>query len=508
MVTITLRQKNHERTLTVPAGTTLLAALQQIDAAFFAPCGGGHTCGKCFVRATGVLSPVSENESALLAGRGPGVRLACFACALGDCVVDWEQTAAQHALTDLGGAARTGRARFAPEKYGFAVDIGTTTIAAYLYGADSAQPLAVLGEYNRQQQFGADVMARIAHVNAHTVEPLRKTITQQLASLFTRLCQAAAVRPDHVTDAVLTGNTVMLHLLAGLEVRSLALYPFTPVTLFGDVCPVDIPDFPRLRCYLPRCISAYVGADITCGMLAADLPNLPGTVLFADIGTNGEMALKTGDALLCCSTAAGPAFEGAGISCGCGAIAGAIHAVGAADGALQYDTLEQAPAVGLCGSGVIDAVAAFLQLGLLSARGKVDKSLGGVLPFPGTAVSLSQMDVRQLQLAKGAIRAGMDCMMQAAGLGYDALDQLLLCGGFGSYIRPESAEALGMLPPGSAAKTRAIGNAAGRGAAMLLRDEGAARWLDAIADRTRCMELSGDPAFAKLFVGCMNFPQR
>ncbi|MEG2098237.1 MAG: ASKHA domain-containing protein, partial [Pseudoflavonifractor sp.] len=230
-----------------------------------------------------------------------------------------------------------------------------------------------------------------------------------------------------------------------------------------------------------------------------------GNLLLVDIGTNGEMALKTGDKLLCCSTAAGPAFEGAGISCGSGATVGAISKVTVAENALAWEAIGGGPGLSLCGSGLIDAVAACLALGYFTPAGRVQKQLGGSIPFPGSSVTLTQKDIRQVQLAKGAIRAGIDTMLHHCDLTYEALDRVILCGGFGSYLSPGSAEAIGMLPPGAADKVQVIGNAAGSGAAALLLDRSAAAEAEEIARKALCIELSADKYFMQQFIAQLNF---
>ncbi len=504
---ITLHFTNGTFETKAEVGETLLSVMRRTQGAFTAPCGGNHTCAKCVVRVQGAVSLKNETEKAALADER--LRLACFATVQGDCTLVSEFNPGQKTVTSFAAANTVAQSGVAPlfesEHYGVSVDIGTTTVAAYLYGAACKEPLAVLGEYNRQQAFGADVMARIAYANEHGVDALQKTVTTQLGEMFLALCQKANVAPGALSVAVITGNTTMLHLLFGLEPRSLAFYPFTPQSVFGVWQHAEIPAFSQLRVYAPRCISAYIGADIVCGMLACDLENRKGNVLFADIGTNGEIALKTKNGILCCSTAAGPAFEGAGISCGMGAVAGAISKVWAQNGVLAYETIENKPAAGLCGSGLVDAVAAGLALEEIDETGLLAPKWNKVLPFPNTTFGLTQADIRAFQLAKGAIRGGIDTLLHEAGLVHEDLDEVLLGGGFGSFIDGRTAQYVGLLPPVGDEKIVALGNTAAKGASMALLGEVPLAQFNEMAQNAAYTELSTNQFFMNRYIECMSF---
>ena len=498
MPRITWRAGAHSGTAEAEAGSPLMDALRALGLSF--PCGGRHTCGKCRVLASGALSEAGENERALLRGTPAGTRLACFVRVLGDCEIILPQRA--------GDRIETGSAVLdAPldpiykGAFGAAFDIGTTTVVGYLFSREKPEALAVAGEMNRQGRCGADVLSRIEFTLQNTVEPLRELICGQLSDLLVRLCRDAGIGKDQLSGLCVTGNTTMLHMAAGLDPRSLSQAPFTPQTLFGETWDLRLPDFPDLPAYLPRCVSAYVGADITCSILASGILRQPGRWLLVDVGTNGEMALKTGEGLFCCATAAGPAFEGAGISCGSSACAGAISQVSLEDGALRCAVLDGGEAKTLCGSGLIDAVACLLRRGDITPKGRT----GGALPLFG-AVQLTQMDVRQLQLAKGAVRGGMDTLLHAAGLSYGQLDGIVLCGGFGSRLDPASAEAIGLLPAGMAEKTSAIGNAAGAGAGRILQSRPCLDEAARIPAMAHVVELSASKYFQKRYIQAMNFP--
>lgn len=467
------------------------------------PCGGNHTCGKCRVWVEGGVEPPGERELALLGG-STEQRLACFARVTGDCQVRTASAGGQQIAANY----RPDEMPLSPiydAPYGAAVDIGTTTVAAYLFSRNSAQPLAVGSEINRQRSYGADVLSRIAYCNEHTVAPLRDVIREQLDGMLTGLCRKAGIPPEALGGLCVTGNTTMLHLLAGLEPETLALAPFTAVSLFGDELPLPLPRFPGLRAYLPRCISAYVGADITCCILASGIASRRETVLLVDIGTNGEMALRTPEGLVCTSTAAGPAFEGAGISSGMSARDGAVSSVWVQDGQVRWRTIGGGAAAGLCGSGLIDGVAALLETGVLASSGRMDPQYHGAAPLGDSGVTITQGDVRQLQLAKGAIRGGMDALLHRCGVPYEALERILLCGGFGSYMNVRSAQAIGLIPPGMAERTVVLGNAAGIGAGYILQSAGRRTESVRIAELAEAIDLSTDSYFKKRYVEVMQF---
>ncbi len=504
MPTVTIDHNGQLSQTSVAAGATLAEALHAGGIELSLPCGGQHTCGKCRVWAQGRLSPMSERERQLLGDAPQGQRLACFTVVEGDCSLRTQTGGTDRILADYRADALP-PAPIYPGAYGVAVDIGTTTVVGYLFERTKAAPIAVQGALNSQRTFGADVLSRIAYCNEHTVAPLQEAIRRQLDSLLQSLCQGAGIAPEALSGLCVTGNTTMLHLLAGLEPRSLALAPFTPQSVFGDWHDLALPHFPGLRAYLPQCISAYVGADITCSVLSSGIAASDKNVLLVDIGTNGEMVLHTPEGVIGTSTAAGPAFEGSGISAGMSAQSGAISSVWAEKGQVRFTTVDDAPPVGLCGSGLVDSMAAFLELGILDKRGRMADSFGGRAPLGDSGVFVTQKDVRQFQLAKGAIRGGMDVLLHHCGLSYEALDQIVLCGGFGSYLNVTSAQAIGLIPPDMAGRTVAIGNAAGAGAGNILQNTARQAQALQIASAVRAIDLSTDAYFKKRYVEAMLF---
>ncbi len=453
-------------------------------------CGGKGTCGKCKVRAEGALSPWTEAERNRLTPqeRQNHIRLACQCRAMGDCRIELLAPAGQ--MEGL-----TGGKEFFPavnpvtgtkECFAAAVDIGTTTVAAYLYRMPEGRKVAESCRANPQAVFGADVLSRIeAWDNGHG-HALQKSIRDTLQTI-------AGEWNVPVEAWVITGNTSMLHLLTGKNPHSIAVAPFQPESLFGEWVQ---------NVYFPRCISAYVGADITTAIVASGMLSTS-TALLADIGTNGELVLKKNGSLFCCSTAAGPALEGAGISMGMPALQGAICRVWTAPHRrIQYQTVGNGPPVGICGSGLVDAVACMLEENILDETGRLDA------PFPvgDSPVVLTPEDIRNLQLAKAAIRAGIDTLLQENGLSCAGLDAFFLAGGFGNNLNLQSCIRIGLFPPElSPRQLRPVGNAAGVGACMLLHDRELLAKSEQIARSAAVTELATNPIFLDAFVERMLF---
>lgn len=474
----------------ITPGDALGDVLREAVPAFAQPCGGNHTCGKCRVRATGGVSAPGEAEKRLLGDAlAGGVRLACFCTLTGDAEVVLGEAAPSKIIAwyDAPAFERT------ETGCGFAVDIGTTTVVVQLYDRATGAVLAERMAENCQRGYGADVISRIEACKEEGVETLSDRIAGQLEEMAAACLAESGV--EAVAESVVTGNSTMLHLYEGLDPASLAVVPFAMQSAFGGFSRRTLAGAPV---YLPRCIGAYVGADIVCAILAAGL-TAGGVRLLADIGTNGEMVLARDGELLCCATAAGPAFEGAGLSCGMPARRGAIRAVALEDGALRYETVEGAPPVGICGSGILDVLAAAMATENLDDSGFLEEEID----LDG--VTVNQRDVRQIQLAKSAICAGLLTLLDEAGVPAGTVDAFAIAGGFGSSMNLDSARAIGLFPAALREKTGFIGNAALGGAAMLLQNRALRARAEALADRATELELSASPAFMDSYVDCMSF---
>ena len=481
------------------------------------PCGGRGVCGKCRVIASGALSAPTPQELRLL---GPdydrGIRLACMTWAEGDCILRLPERQA-HILTSSGEAA--GDWKPLGETWGFAVDIGTTTVALELWDLRERKRLGSAAFSNPQSAFGADVISRIQAALEGQGEALRQRILQELDQVMAKLAQGLS--PEGV--AVITGNTTMLYLLAGTDPEPLSHAPFALTERFGGFLPgLVFPSLPKMSCFLPQPIAAFVGADITCSILGGGIRK-GGVRLLADIGTNGEMALCRDGSLWCCSTAAGPAFEGAGITMGSAAVEGALSRFERLpEGGFSWSVIgrpDNSPAEGICGSGLIDSVAACLESGLVDETGRIDPDVGEeaglyttyggkpALRLGDSGVLLTQEDFRAVQLAKAAICAGIRSLLHEAGIPPEQVDELVLAGGFGTYLRRESAVRIGLIPPELSDRVRPAGNAALAGALLILQSAAACEEGARIPKEAVTLELSTSPYFMDQYVEEMLFPE-
>ncbi|MBC7764897.1 MAG: DUF4445 domain-containing protein [Hyphomonadaceae bacterium] len=408
--------------------------------------------------------------------------------------------------------------------YGVAVDIGTTTVVCYLMDLKSGEFVDTASQVNAQAVFGADVISRIRHTMEQDdgLETLKSRITSQIFELTQAMLVKNNINPQHLYGMLFAGNSTMLHLLCGFEVKHIAAAPFIAtqmqaVTVLAQE--IGIKFNAHMRAYILPHMSSYVGADITAAILASGLYEQDDLSLLIDIGTNGEMVLGNKDKLLCCSTAAGPAFEGANIACGMGGVAGAINSVRYVDGQIAVTTIDAKPPIGICGSGIIDAVAAMLQMGVVDETGRlldvdeVDESLATYLyeTDEGNAfqltenVSITAKDIREVQLAKAAIAAGIEVLMEQMGVAVKDIDHVYLAGGFGSFLNQESAAAIGLLPQELIEKTLVIGNGAGMGAVMAMLSKTHQEMATAICRNAKCIELSGMPSFQDYYIDKMMF---
>lgn len=449
------------------------------------PCGGRGVCGKCSVNVEGMISPPNDVE------KKAGVRLSCQVILLGDATVTVSDVPDDlHIELD---AHVTAEARHPmPGRYGAAVDIGTTTVALRLYDLQSGSLIGQAAARNPQGSVSADVMGRIDAACNGQLDHLKSQITNCIANLLAEATQNTNLSVDAI---VLSGNTTMLYLLTGKHPASLARAPFAADTLFDSE--TEILGIPA---YLPPCISAFVGADITSAILASGICEQNNTALLCDVGTNGELALLKDGMLLVTSTAAGPAFEGVGISSGCMGISGAIDRVWTEDGTLRFSTIDGHPPVGICGSGLVDAVAAALFLGLVDETGAMEEdeiNLGGVHLLPE--------DIRALQLAKAAIAAGIETLLDEAGITAGEITECVIAGGFGSHLNPTSAAAIGLLPGALVSRIRVIGNGSLDGAAQVLLDTEKRESLRRIASGAKQVHLGGNPKFNSYYIGKMMF---
>lgn len=396
---------------------------------------------------------------------------------------------------------------------GLAVDIGSTKLAAYLLNLETGELLAKAGAMNPQIAFGEDIISRIVYASAHHdgAQVLQARLIDSLNALIATLCEECAAHPEQIVDVVFVGNTVMHHLLVGLPVEPLGEAPYVASTL--DALEVSA-DSLRLnvsagaRVSLPPLIAGYVGADHTAMLLATGIAEMTATCMVLDIGTNTEITLAHEGQLWSCSCASGPAFEGAHISQGMRAAVGAIERVQRVDGRVRITTIDHRPAVGICGSGILDAVAVMVEQGIVDARGALDAQHPAVregcfvLAEDQSAgrVGVTRKDVSEVQLAKAAIRVGIELLLREAGIAALDLKQFIIAGAFGSYITVDSAVRIGMFPALPRERFRQVGNAAGQGACQLLLSAAKRKEAAHTARRIHYLELTTHADFQSRFM--------
>jgi uncharacterized 2Fe-2S/4Fe-4S cluster protein (DUF4445 family) len=503
-------------------GQTLLEAMRAVFPNAEAPCGGEGRCGRCRVRVRGeaaspssplpVLSPVAEEEARLL---GPdtvaaGWRLSCLARfeRIGGVLVDpherafflpQEKSAAPPASMDRAGLCA-------------AVDIGTTTVNCAMAEIATGRIAARIAAANRQRSYGPDVISRIENAvrDPENLAAMRDLIRSQVRGMLDDLRgRAGGAMPQRVH---ICGNTTMMHLWEGASLNGLARMPFQPAFLESRETVLKSEDSENYCCRLLPGISAFVGADITAGILARGLHKVAGKPeLLVDIGTNGEIVLAAGGGLMATATAAGPAFEGAAISCGIPAVDGAIDGVAWKKGRFAFTTLGNLPPAGFCGSGLLDLLASLRRAGILDENGALQLEAGtdGVRAFQlplDPLMRLTQSDVRQLQLAKGAIAAGIRTLCRHAGVALTEVGRVHLAGSFGSSLSSESALAIGLIPPELTGRIEVAGNSALAGTLMTACDPAALEPCARIAAKTRVLDLSREAGFQDAFMDAMRFP--
>ena len=398
-----------------------------------------------------------------------------------------------------------------------AFDIGTTTIAGYLLDSEDGRMLAVESRMNPQAQYGADVIMRANYALEHGTDVLSRCIREAVNEMLGVLAGDAGISREDIFQVCIVGNTCMHHLFLGISPASLVHAPYTPavserlVLNAGDYG-LDVQRKAELI-MLPD-IAGYVGAD-TCGCLLALRQDQKDEIsLMIDIGTNGEMVLGNRNRLVTCSTAAGPAFEGAKIECGMRGAAGAVDHVKYENGKWDYTTVGNQPAVGLCGSGLIDLVAGLLDAGMLDENGALSsgqEKQGVFMLVPleqagnERGVYLTQKDIGEVQLAKAAIAAGIQMLMKRLGITEEEICSVYIAGAFGNYMDPVSAGKIGLFPAALVKKVKPVGNAAGEGAKIALVNEREMLEMDELVGKIDFVELAASGDFQDYFIDELGF---
>lgn len=480
-----------EKSIFVEGKTTVLQAARQLDIQLSAPCGGNGTCGKCRVK-------IGDEE----------VR-ACQTYVDADITVELLQQGRERILT----AGQLTELPVDPVKPGYMVafDIGTTTVVCFLLSPEGKE-LAVESILNPQVTYGADVISRIQYALAEELESLSQLIRKGMLDLLHKCCSRAGVSLSEISVISVVGNPCMQQLFLGISPANLAAVPFLPVLKEAKTeCASAI----FLECTnavlltVPD-ISGYVGADTMGCVLATKMYQSNETMLMVDIGTNGEMVLAHNGRMVACSTAAGPALEGANIQFGMRGSVGAIDHVWTENGYIRYSVIGETEPVGICGSGIIDAVAALLELKLLNKRGRIqskEELKGQRIVYIAQDVYLTQDDIRQVQMAKGAIAAGVHLMCSHLGISVTDINQVVLAGAFGSFLNPDSACRIELLPDELRGKIRAGGNLAGVGAKMMAISKEQFFLTQELVNQIEFIELAELPLFQKTFAKSMAFTE-
>ncbi len=554
------------RQVSVHPGETLLEARIRSGLPADAPCGGKGTCGKCLcdVRRPGEAEwrrvrmcqtpvecdlearPVSTGENlrvltdtgeAAQVRRDPMVRatpLRVPPCARGDSTADWTRLAGAlegaglsvgeanprlcaglgRLLSATGGSvwAVTAAGRVLevcadePDVYMAAFDLGTTSIAGYLVRAGDGETVLTAGSRNPQARFGGDVISRADYALQNGAEPLAACAREALDALLGDMCARAGVDRKAVYAVSLAGNTAMHHLFLGIGPDSLVKAPYNPVLsqpLVLRAAEWGFEAHPEALLFLLPVIGGFVGADTVACLVSGDWLRRDRLTLMIDIGTNGELVLGDRQRRIACSTAAGPAFEGAKITCGMRGADGAIDHAWLEGGALRWHVIGEGPAKGICGSGLVDLVAALLETGDMDETGRLEA--GDRYDIGDTGVYLTQKDIREVQLAKAAMAAGLRLMAGRLGIGIGDIEEVDIAGAFGNYINPDSACAIGLLPAELRQRIVPVGNAAGAGARLALADASAWAEADTLARTTEFLELATLPEFQDEFVEQLGF---
>jgi uncharacterized 2Fe-2S/4Fe-4S cluster protein (DUF4445 family) len=536
------------RILSVKHGISLMEALVSAGFLLRSDCGGRGRCGKCLVRATAIapeaLGAAGEAEVKVLGEDqiGQGYRLACCTRVIGDAAVEIPgeslltpevvQKGLPMLLSKLENLPPASSRQGSP-RYGLAVDLGTTTIAVYLCDLHDRAIIGSTSARNPQAIFGDDVISRISAVrnDPETLPRLQTMAVSAIDWAASALCNRWGIDPKSVGEMVAVGNSTMVHLLLGEDPSSIGVFPYAPKFSEERIVTAESVGLrcnPAARLRTLPLISGYLGADIISAAIAADLSDTPTGTMLVDVGTNGEIICLTGNGLAATSCATGPAFEGASIRHGMQATSGAVDSVrfNRDTGRLDYTVIQRdpsrpKPAAGICGSGVITAVAELLRAGILFKSGSFNAGCAspclrpgenGVLEFeivpPGShrnsrAITLTQTDVRSVQLAKGALRTGIDLLCRENGMSRPR--KILLAGAFGSFINRLDALTLGMFPEMEADAIEVVGNAAGAGAVLTLLQEDYFTQARETAHATRVLDLAAHPDFQSAFVAALSF---
>ena len=552
MQTVTVFTSDKRIELECEYGSRLTDVLAKNNIYVSNPCGGRGTCGKCLVKVIEGNAEISSSDIELVDDSmlSEGYRLGCKVYVEDNMIIEVVGDGTNNATTigdkeeySIVNSWKTGNdtcksnARSETKLhaglesgYGIAVDIGTTTIAMCLVALEDGEIIDNYSALNNQRIYGSDVISRIDASNSGKSDELRRIIVEDINEGIRKLISSQvgdnkssnsnvdSTKENNVKVIVIVGNTTMLHLLRGYSTDGLGKYPFTPVSLEkeeGVSCDI-LPGctVTNAKCIILPGISAFVGSDIVSGLYACDFHKKEKVSLFVDLGTNGELAIGNKDRILVASTAAGPVFEGGNISCGTGSVKGAICSTTISKNIfgnkVDYKTVMDGLPVGICGTGVIEIVAEMLKSGIIDDGGLMDEKYDEeglvIAAIPGrNVVSFTQKDVREVQLAKGAIRAGIELLIKEYGITMDDIDSLYIAGGFGYYLDINKAAIIGMIPKELIGRTHSVGNTALMGAVKYIEETEEDILADKLAIISKEVVLANLDEFNDLYMECMMF---
>lgn len=478
MSTLIVHNQQEELTLTFEGKAKLSDLLTILNVMPQTPCGGNGKCGKCdaYIHKDGQ----SLEETRILT---------CQAYVEGDTELYIpKKTIVSKIQTD--GIMPNYKLNPKVKGFGCAMDIGTTTVVLRLINLNTGEILPAVSVENPQRAIASDVINRI-QASLKGKDILQKQLIRNTYSnLLEKACEEANIKPEDIKHTIITGNTTMLYLFTGRNPKSLTEVPYTADCTFG---------FEEDGIYFPPCFGAYVGADIYTAILASDLVKNKSTSLLIDLGTNGEIALYKDGKLTCCATACGPAFEGAGIECGGPATDGAIDHIWVENGEIKFSVIGNIKPTHLCGSAVIDAVATLLKTNHISEMGKLDADYFEFAP----GVKFTKKDVRQIQLAKSAICAGIKTLIEVNNVTADEIGTFYIAGGFGAFLSLDSAKTISLVPKELIDKAKVIGNAALSGTIAMLLDKDIDQNLK--IENCECINLAATDQFSDLYIENMIF---
>ena len=546
-----ISKANEPLEIEVAEQESLLDALLSHGVFVDTPCNGKGTCGKCKVRISeGALPAPTASEEKLLRKEelGAGVRLACL-------VTDWDESISVEVLQKEGKSKVLSRGTLPDfdkqfrDGYGICVDIGTTTVTLSLIDLSSGKFVVDASMVNMQKSYGLDVLTRISYASDHEdgCARLQEAIVGVINSLIVELCRESGIEREEIAEILVAANTTMAHLFLGVNPAQMGRFPYTPVFTEAKsmlASEIGLEAGAETRLYTLPHVSAFIGADVVAGVYVAGMQKKKGNLLFIDIGTNGEIVLAKDGVLYSCSCAAGPALEGMNISCGMRAEPGAIEDVLITESGVQLKTIDNEPPIGICGSGILAAVKELLRSGLVTDRGAFikkdqldpedyryemialdgrkrefvlqagngaaalsDDAGTGPSGSASTRLCLTQNDVRQVQLAKGAILSGFLALLQEAELSMEDLDVVYVAGQFGAHLPADSLVGTGILPPEVKDKIQYLGNSAKSGAYMALMNQDIREEMDKIAEDINYVELAVTKNYEQIFRDAMMYPR-